>query len=226
MAVTNPWLPSQVPSRALFSAERGLATYSTRGIPKHKVYPQWQPSAPQHGLWQPASWLGAYYKLREHDATAMRNRERLRGKRHPTRGRFIVGAIERMERDKLEAADPWRKGVWRVGDYLEVEHCAKVGEAPDRIVGILIGVHRRGIGSSFRLLSYVDSTAVEYQFQLYSPLVRSVIVRKDSDWRDGKRKLFGLRQTVSKLNFPAATKIQKKVVEQAGPSLSHRKKQG
>lgn len=156
----------------------------------------------------------------------MRNRDRLRGRRHPVRGRFIVNTMDRMARSKLEAKDPWRKATWKIGDYLEVEHSAKVGEIADRVVGILIGIHRRGMGSSFRLLCYVDNTAVEYQFQLYSPLVKDVVVRKPSEWRDGKRKLYMLREQVSKLVFPKATKVERQVVADTGKNLSHRKKQG
>ena len=152
----------------VLSLQRNLA------VAKSKVYPQWKPQPPQHALWRPNSWLGAYYKLREGDAAAERNREKLKGKRSPTRGAFIVNSLERIERDKLEAQDPWRKATWKPGDYLEVEHCSKMGETPDRIVGVLIGIHRRGLGSSFRLLCHVDGTAAEYQFQIYSPLVLDV----------------------------------------------------
>ena len=82
------------------------------------------------------------------------------------------------------------------------------------------------MGSSFRLLCYVDNTAVEYQFQLYSPLVQDVVVRKPSEWRDGKKKLYMLREQVSKLVFPKATKVERQVVADTGKNLSHRKKQG
>ena len=219
----NRMLPSLVRPLAVAEVRRGMAS-SSRPNAKHRVFPQWTPGAPQHELWQPNSWLGAYFKLREGDSVALRNRERLRGKKSPSRGRFIMSSLERMERDKLEAQDSWRKATWRPGDYLEVEHCAKADDVPDRVVGILLGMHRRGLGSSFRLLCYVDKVAVEYQFQLYSPLVKNVVVRQASEWRDGKRKLFRLRDQVHKLNFPKPSKPQRRVVAaDTGPSLSHRK---
>jgi ribosomal protein L19 len=194
--------------RTALRAGAGAGTHSlqqfTRGlaVPKHRVYPQWKSLPPQHQLWRPNSWLGAYYKLREGDEVAMRNCERLRGKRAPTRGNFIVSALERVERDKLEAKDAWRAATWRPGDFLEVEHRAKPDETPDKVGGVLLGIFRRGLGSSFKLLSNVDGVAIEYAFQLYSPLVVNVSVRRDSEWRDGKRKLFALREMVHKLSFP------------------------
>uniref|UniRef100_A0A7S2ITW8 Ribosomal protein L19 n=1 Tax=Haptolina brevifila TaxID=156173 RepID=A0A7S2ITW8_9EUKA len=181
----------------LFS--RGLA----QRIPKRKVYPQWSSPAPQHEMWLPNSWMGSYYKLRENDPAAMRNREKLKSRRTPTVGRFIVNALERIERDKMEAQEPWRMTTYKPGDYLQVEHRPAVGETPDTIVGVMIGMYRRGLGSSFRLLCNLDNSPVEYQFMLYSPLLVNISVRKPSEWRNKQRKLFKLRDQVQKLSFPA-----------------------
>ena len=93
------------PARAASSrAERAAALVggppaerSTYVNPR-RVHPQWKPSTPQHPLWRPDSWMGAYYKLREADEAAMRNRDKLMGKRAPKRGRFIVSKVEDIER--------------------------------------------------------------------------------------------------------------------------------
>ena len=104
------------------------------------------------------------YTLREGDPVAMANREKLKGRRLPTRGRFIVqsstgGGARRSTRRSRGA------GHFRVGDTLQVEHRLSL-EKVERSVGLCIGRHRRGLGSSFRLLCKPDGVAVEYQFFL------------------------------------------------------------
>ena len=137
---------------------RGLAYCPTTKtqVPKHKVYPQWRDPPRQHELWQPNKWLGAYFKMREGDETAAKNAAKLRGKRSNTRARFIVQTQENTEIAARNEADAWRKMEWNPGDFLEVEHSPKIGDQADRVVGVLIGMYRRGLGSSFRLLCYVD----------------------------------------------------------------------
>ena len=179
-------------ARALASGSR-----SRRGVP------QWTSPPPQHELWKPQPFLGAYYTLRPDDEAAMRNREKLKQKRESKRGRFIVDVLERTEREIIEAKDPWRNpALYRPGDIIQVEHCSSVGETADVVVGMMIGMHRRSLGTGFRLLCKVDETPVEYHFQLYSPLLLSMLVRQPSAWRDRKKKLFRLRDEVAKLKLP------------------------
>ena len=167
-------LPRAVPT----VMARGMAG-APRAVRPHRAWPQWSSPPPQHEYWQPNSWLGAYYKLREGQPVAEANKARLVGKKTPKRGNFIVGAMEAVEMRKLQAAQPWRSMAgWKPGTYLEVDHTPRTGEALERVVGILLGCKRKGLGSSFRLLCNADSTAVEYQFQTFSPLVRAALHAK------------------------------------------------
>lgn len=164
------------PARGFANGASSSITPSRR-IKPHQVYPQWSSPPPQHAFWKPNEWLGAYYRLRDDDPAAVANRARLMGKRTPRRGSFIVSAMEDNERKRLEAAQPWREmHRWRPGTYLEVDHTPRVGDALERVVGILLGIKRKGLGSSFRLLCHTDGTSVEYQFQTFSPLVRSQLL--------------------------------------------------
>lgn len=209
------------------AAARGLA----QRIPPHKVHPQWSAPPPLHEHATPSEWLGAYYKLgaidpmlqpEQRDAM-VRNKARLKGKRTPARGRYIVGVLEAIERKKLEEAEPWRKPYYfQPGDFLEVEYSAKPDEPADRVVGMMIGVHRRGLGSSFRLLCQVDNTPLEYHFQLYSPLLRRVTLRQKSNWRDGKRKLYVMREKVGSIAFPKVTPRGKEPGPPAPPAPKKR----
>ena len=186
--------------RAAAAPLRGLAG---RARVAARQAEQWVSPPPRHELWRPAPFLGAYYTLREGEPAAMRNRAKLKQKKEPTRGRFIVDVLDRLERERLEAKEPWRRGKFNPGDVLQVEHVANAGDAAgDMVVGVMLGMHRRGLGSGFRLLCKVDDTPVEYHFQLYSPLVRSITLRQKSTWRDMRRKLYALRETALKLNLP------------------------
>ena len=220
--------PQQVRTSVVPPAGRHPVLLLSRGLAasaSHKQTPQWKSPPPQHEYWKPTSWLGAYYKLREGDEAAMRNRDRLMGKRPAKRGRFIVNALDRMECDKLEAKEPWRAGKWNVGDYLEVAHSSKAGDTPERVVGMLIGLHRRGLGSTFKLLTAVDGVAVEYAFKQYSPLVSEVILRKPSEWRDKQSKLYKMRPEATRLSYPRTEAAEKRAVEAAErKALSKKKK--
>jgi len=218
----------RVTAPPFLAAARGLA----QRIPPHKVYPQWSAPPPLHEHAMPHEWLGAYYKLSavdpklmpEQKAAMLRNKAKLKGKRAPARGRYIVGVLEAVQRTKLEAVDPWRKPYYfEPGDFLEVEYCSKIDEPPDRVTGMMIGVHQRGLGSSFRLLCQVDNTPLEYHFQLYSPLLQKVTLRQKSSWRDMKRKLYVMRKKVSSITFPKVTPRGK---EPGPPTPPARKKKG
>ena len=43
----------------------------------------------------------------------------------------VQSSVERIEQDKWEAQQPWRKGTWKPGTYLEVAHSSTVGETID-----------------------------------------------------------------------------------------------
>ena len=94
------------------------------------------------------------------------------------------------------------RGHFRVGDTLQVEHRPSLSEKVERSVGLCIGRHRRGLGSSFRLLCKPDGVAVEYQFFLYSPLLTSIEVRAKPRKRYRKSKLYYMRERVNEISFP------------------------
>ena len=57
------------------------------------------------------------------------------------------------------------------------------------------------------------ASAVEYLFQTYSPLLSNVTLRKVTEQKRKKRKLYRLREVVSKLSFPKSTRAAKRVTE-------------
>lgn len=183
-------------------------------IKPHQIYPQWAPAKPQHEFMKPNAWLGAYYKLRDGDEAAQRNLAKLRGKQTPTRGNFIMKTMDAREEKRISAAEPWRTMPWRVGTYVEVDHTAKRDDAIERVVGIVINIRRKGLQSSFRLLGHVDGVSVEYQFLAFSPLVTNVTVKQASAWRDKNPFLVKLREQAHKLNYPAATRLPKRVIKE------------
>ena len=193
--------------------DRGLAPLLARGLCGAPPTPA---AAAAHPYRVPQPWLGAYYTLREDDPRAMANREKLRGRRAPARCRFIMGAIEKQQTSAAIEAEPWRGHArtgksFRVGETLEVTHRPSPQEAEERVVGMCIARHNRGLGSSFRLLCKVDNVAVEYQFMLFSPLLTDIsVVAKAKKVVRRRSKLYFLRDRVSSLSFPRPTRLPKK----------------
>ena len=107
-----------------------------------------------------------------------------------------LGSSPRVHRSVRDSPYPAR--VRR----LQVEHRPSLSEKVERSVGLCIGRHRRGLGSSFRLLCKPDGVAVEYQFFLYSPLLTSIEVRAKPRKRYRKSKLYYMRERVNEISFP------------------------
>ena len=172
--------------------------------------PQWVPSQATSPLVKPTPWLGAYYSIREDQPAAVKNRQLLRGKARPKRARFIVQTLDKREVDRLNEAEPWRSlDSFDRGDILEVEHLPAGAESPERIVGLCIAQHRKGLHSSFRLLCKPDGFAVEYQFQNYSPALSNILLRQQPRKRPHKLKLYYMRDKVDSLKLPPPTKMKK-----------------
>jgi ribosomal protein L19 len=155
---------------------------------------------------KPGPWLGAYYSLREHDPAAMANREKRMDKAAPKRGRFIVAETERRDIEAIQQREPWRNfNRFDRGDVVETEYRpqdAASTEVTERVVGLVIAIHRRALGSSFRLLCRPDELPVEYQFQLFSPTLLGVEVRSKPKEKPRLAKLYYMRDRVGSLKFP------------------------
>lgn len=65
-------------------------------------------------------------------------------------------------------------------------------------VGVLIGIRRAGIGSTFTVRSYVMKTGVEMKFPVYSPMVTKIQVLRKADGFK-KAKLYYLRDQPHKV---------------------------
>ena len=175
-----------------------------------------------HPYQAPQSWLGAYYTLRQDGPLrcerAIANREKLKGKNAPARGRYIVSALEKLQVDEIIKKEPWRgPAKWKAGiksgETLEVWYKPAVDQPEERIVGYCIARHNNGLGSSFRVLCKIDNCPIEYQFQLFSPLLLNVTTRaprrKTQRSRENfgriRSKLYFLRDEVDKLKLPKPT---------------------
>lgn len=198
--------------RAALSARPLTLTRCMSSMPPLRVHPY---AAPQ-------SWLGAYYTLRQDGPLkcerAIANREKLKGKNAPARSRYIVSAIEKLQIDELVKKDPWRgtakseHGI-QSGETLEVWYKPSVDQPEERVVGYCIARHNKGLGSSFRILCKIDQCPIEYQFQLFSPMLLNIITRAPRRKTQRSREKFGrirsklyfLRDEVDKLKLPKPT---------------------
>jgi len=161
-----------------------------------------EPAAP-HPFARPEQFMGAWYTLRgEDDEVMQRNRARKKQRRPQIASKFIMRMLDRREVDAFVRAEPWRAGLFKVGDTLEVEAKPSLNERPERFVGLCIARHNRGVGASFRLLAKPDNLPVEYLFFLHNPLLCSIEVRATPAKRVRTRKLLYMRGRVRELKFP------------------------
>ncbi|MFW8565858.1 50S ribosomal protein L19 [Orrella sp. 11846] len=77
--------------------------------------------------------------------------------------------------------------------------------------GVVIGRRNRGLNSSFIVRKISSGEAVERTFQLYSPQIAEIIVKRRGDVR--RAKLYYLRQRSGK-----AARIKEKLVRRAAPA--------
>ena len=106
----------------------------------------------------------------------------------------IVAEIEAAEIARLGKTIP----VFAAGDTVVVN--VKVVEGERKRVqafeGVVIARRNRGIGSSFIVRKVSSGEGVERTFQLYSPLIASIEVKRRGDVR--RAKLYYLRQRSGK----------------------------
>ena len=106
----------------------------------------------------------------------------------------IIAELEKMEIARLGKNIP----VFAPGDTVIVN--VNVVEGARKRVqayeGVVIGRRNRGMGSSFVVRKVSSGEGVERTFQLYSPLIASIEVKRRGDVR--RAKLYYLRQRSGK----------------------------
>jgi large subunit ribosomal protein L19 len=108
----------------------------------------------------------------------------------------IIQTLEKEEADRLKAlrATP----DFQPGDTVRVNVKIKEGER-ERVQayeGVVIAKRNRGLNSSFIVRKISSGEGVERTFQVYSPLIASIVVKRRGDVR--RAKLYYLRQRSGK----------------------------
>jgi large subunit ribosomal protein L19 len=106
----------------------------------------------------------------------------------------IIEELEKAEIARLAKNIP----VFAPGDTVIVNVNVVEGERKrvQAFEGVVIGRRNRGIGSSFIVRKISSGEGVERTFQLYSPLIASIEVKRKGDVR--RAKLYYLRQRSGK----------------------------
>ena len=106
----------------------------------------------------------------------------------------IIADIERAEIERLGKTIP----EFAPGDTVVVNVNVVEGERKrvQAFEGVVIARRNRGIGSSFIVRKVSSGEGVERTFQLYSPLIASIEVKRRGDVR--RAKLYYLRQRSGK----------------------------
>lgn len=102
--------------------------------------------------------------------------------------------IESIEKKQMKDHIP----TFRTGDTLEVKVRVKEGnrERLQSFEGVVIVYKKRGLNSAFILRKIAHGEGVERTFQLHSPLIESIIVKKHGDVR--RARLFYIRGLTGK----------------------------
>ena len=103
-------------------------------------------------------------------------------------------SVDIVEKSQLKTGLP----VFSQGDTVLVDYLVKEGtrERSQPFEGVVIGIKNRGLNSSFIVRKISSGIGVERTFQLHSPLIDSITVKRKGNVR--KAKLFYLRDRSGK----------------------------
>ncbi len=101
-----------------------------------------------------------------------------------------MNLLEELGKEQLRSDLP----AFRAGDTIRVYSRIKEGEK-ERVQyfeGIVIGFHRNGVSTTFKVRKESYGVGVEKTYPLCSPLIEKIVVKKKGDVR--RAKLFFLRE--------------------------------
>jgi large subunit ribosomal protein L19 len=105
-----------------------------------------------------------------------------------------MSLLKEVEKSHLRSDLP----AFKVGDTIRVYSRIKEGEK-ERVQyfeGIVIGFHRNGISTTFKVRKESYGVGVERTYPMHSPLIEKIVVKKKGDVR--RAKLFFLREVSGK----------------------------
>lgn len=105
-----------------------------------------------------------------------------------------MNLLKEVEKSQLRTGLP----AFKAGDTVRVYSRIKEGEK-ERVQyfeGIVIGFHRNGISTTFKVRKESYGVGVERTYPMHSPLIEKIVVKKKGDVR--RAKLFFLREVSGK----------------------------
>ncbi len=105
-----------------------------------------------------------------------------------------MSLLKDVEKSQLRSNLP----AFKVGDTIRVYSRIKEGEK-ERVQyfeGIVIGFHRNGVSTTFKVRKESYGVGVERTYPMHSPLIEKIVVKKKGDVR--RAKLFFLREVSGK----------------------------
>src|SRR5512145_2288276 len=105
-----------------------------------------------------------------------------------------MALLQEMEKSRLRDDFPQFKSGDTVRVYLRIKEGEK--ERVQYFEGIVIGFHRNGVSTTFKVRKESYGVGVERTYPLHSPLLEKILVKKKGDVR--RAKLFFLREVSGK----------------------------
>ena len=105
-----------------------------------------------------------------------------------------MALLQEMEKSRLRADFPQFKSGDTVRVYLRIKEGEK--ERVQYFEGIVIGFHRNGVATTFKVRKESYGVGVERTYPMHSPLIEKIVVKKKGDVR--RAKLYFLREVSGK----------------------------
>ena len=118
----------------------------------------------------------------------------------------LIETLEKEEIARLSEGKTFPK--MNPGDTVVVNVNVVEGKRVQAFEGVIIAIRNRGLNSAFTVRKISSGEGVERTFQLYSPLIASIEVKRHGDVR--RAKLYYLRNLSGK-----AARIKEKLVRKA-----------
>ncbi|KAL3940813.1 MAG: hypothetical protein SGARI_000833 [Bacillariaceae sp.] len=128
----------------------------------------------------------------------------------------LFGELNKQACDKAKEENPvvWQEDI-RVGDSVELKMVSQGGlvdlekQEVEKVRGVVLGIVKRGLGSSMLLRDVVYGVPIERRIPMYSPMIKDVKLLERNFIFKGKKKVKRAKLYYFRDRNPLLTKVSK-----------------